>query len=208
MTRVGCVVCEKTLRPGWTRTHSACWPQAQTWNLFGYDGPLPPIVPEPLPADRVVAIKLAPICYLCGKEPAVELEHVQPRSTGGSDTWSNRGTACYACNRAKGTKIELTPDQRGRLDHQQARFRAAAERCRPVEVWDDWFFSRSDEEDPYSLEELADEIENDLTGDDEMAESDARALAEHVIAEWRQTPAGAQFLVWDDLPPPTPEEQD
>lgn len=47
-------------------------------------------------------------CQLCG-EPAeyfdMHLDHIQPRSLGGEDTWSNLQIAHGACNESKGNRI-------------------------------------------------------------------------------------------------------
>jgi len=46
-------------------------------------------------------------CQYCARRrPTVELDidHVQPRSRGGPDTWTNLVTACQPCNRRKGRR--------------------------------------------------------------------------------------------------------
>jgi hypothetical protein len=43
-------------------------------------------------------------CQYCGNQPpncVLELEHIEPRSKGGSDEYSNLTTACFDCNRGK-----------------------------------------------------------------------------------------------------------
>ena len=50
-------------------------------------------------------------CQYCLRRPHVRdlnIDHVQPRSRGGQDTWENLVTACRACNLKKGHK---TPDE-------------------------------------------------------------------------------------------------
>jgi len=52
-------------------------------------------------------------CQYCAKRrPVVELDidHVQPRSRGGQDSWTNLVTACQPCNRRKGRH---TPQEAG-----------------------------------------------------------------------------------------------
>jgi len=48
-----------------------------------------------------------PSCYLCGQpddlSDPLEVEHVKPRSAGGSDALSNLALAHRSCNRAKAT---------------------------------------------------------------------------------------------------------
>ena len=52
-------------------------------------------------------------CQFCGKPlPASELtlDHVVPRSRGGSSTWENLVACCYRCNNRKGDR---TPEEAG-----------------------------------------------------------------------------------------------
>lgn len=52
-------------------------------------------------------------CQFCGKPlPASELtlDHVMPRSRGGSSTWENLVACCYRCNNRKGDR---TPEEAG-----------------------------------------------------------------------------------------------
>jgi hypothetical protein len=52
-------------------------------------------------------------CQYCGKSPPVKdlnLDHVKPRSQGGTATWENLVTSCRRCNFRKGG---LTPDGAG-----------------------------------------------------------------------------------------------
>ena len=53
------------------------------------------------------------ICQYCGAQPGAEsitIDHVQPRSQGGTSTWTNCVAACEHCNAKKGDR---TPDQAG-----------------------------------------------------------------------------------------------
>jgi hypothetical protein len=50
-------------------------------------------------------------CQYCGKRPPLRelnIDHVQPRSRGGEDTWENLVTACRQCNLKKGWR---TPEE-------------------------------------------------------------------------------------------------
>lgn len=50
-------------------------------------------------------------CQYCGSAHAVlSIDHVMPRSRGGSDSWDNVTTACLACNVRKGNR---TPREAG-----------------------------------------------------------------------------------------------
>lgn len=50
-------------------------------------------------------------CQYCGSaHAALSIDHVMPRSRGGSDSWDNVTTACLACNVRKGNR---TPREAG-----------------------------------------------------------------------------------------------
>ncbi|GAB4343970.1 MAG: HNH endonuclease [Flammeovirgaceae bacterium] len=49
-------------------------------------------------------------CVYCGSNEDLTLDHVLPRSRGGTSTWSNLVTACRSCNSKKG---DYTPEERG-----------------------------------------------------------------------------------------------
>lgn len=42
-------------------------------------------------------------CAYCGR-PTTQLDHIEPRSTGGADGWSNRAGTCASCN---GRKMDM-----------------------------------------------------------------------------------------------------
>jgi HNH endonuclease len=47
-------------------------------------------------------------CQYCGRRPpdvVLELDHIHPRSKGGTDEIVNLLTSCYACNRGKSAKV-------------------------------------------------------------------------------------------------------
>jgi 5-methylcytosine-specific restriction endonuclease McrA len=43
-------------------------------------------------------------CQYCGDRDALTIDHVLPRSRGGSDTWENLVAACARCNSRKGNR--------------------------------------------------------------------------------------------------------
>ncbi|MFY0592714.1 HNH endonuclease [Roseivirga sp.] len=47
-------------------------------------------------------------CLYCGDKNDLTLDHVLPKSRGGSTTWTNLATACKKCNSLKGSK---TPEE-------------------------------------------------------------------------------------------------
>ena len=58
-------------------------------------------------------------CQYCGTRPGTELltiDHVRPRSHGGTSTWENCVLACVPCNARKANR---TPEQAGMLLHKK-----------------------------------------------------------------------------------------
>ncbi len=49
-------------------------------------------------------------CVYCGTTKNLTLDHVIPRSKGGTDSWENLVTACHSCNSKKGNR---TPEEAG-----------------------------------------------------------------------------------------------
>jgi 5-methylcytosine-specific restriction endonuclease McrA len=47
-------------------------------------------------------------CVYCGSKKDLTIDHVQPRSRGGKNTWTNLVTCCSKCNIKKGNK---TPEE-------------------------------------------------------------------------------------------------
>ena len=47
-------------------------------------------------------------CLYCGSQKELTIDHVQPRSRGGRNTWTNLVTCCSKCNHKKGNK---TPEE-------------------------------------------------------------------------------------------------
>ncbi|CAN5266906.1 MAG: HNH endonuclease [Acidimicrobiia bacterium] len=58
---------------------------------------------------RAVFLRDEHACQYCGR-PAENIDHVVPRSQGGSHTWDNVVAACRRCNTRKGGR---TPEQAG-----------------------------------------------------------------------------------------------
>jgi 5-methylcytosine-specific restriction endonuclease McrA len=53
------------------------------------------------------------VCQYCGAQPgagSITIDHIQPRSQGGSSTWTNCVAACESCN---ARKRDRTPEQAG-----------------------------------------------------------------------------------------------
>lgn len=49
-------------------------------------------------------------CMYCGSKESLTLDHVQPKSKGGTNSWTNLVTCCMKCNIIKGDR---TPDEAG-----------------------------------------------------------------------------------------------
>ena len=72
--------------------------------------PVPRHLPLPLTRRTVIARDLY-TCQYCGAQPnkhELTVDHVIPRSRGGTTTWENVVAACGACNHRKGDR---TPDE-------------------------------------------------------------------------------------------------
>jgi hypothetical protein len=66
---------------------------------------------RPIPSRRNIFVRDGNRCLYCGaKGPKVtlELEHVIPRSRGGTASWDNLVSACHECNQKKGNR---TPEE-------------------------------------------------------------------------------------------------
>lgn len=58
-------------------------------------------------AHRREIIALAPACIYCGRAMNYEkmtLDHIRPKSRGGSDSKYNLAICCHTCNQAKGAR--------------------------------------------------------------------------------------------------------
>ncbi|RFA19298.1 HNH endonuclease [Subtercola boreus] len=81
-------------------------------------------------------------CAYCGKS-ATTIDHIQPRSRGGKDTWENLVACCLKCNNIKSDK---TPAEMGwsigtqpRMPHHAGWFVRGVERAQPE--WEDYLHS-------------------------------------------------------------------
>jgi len=67
-----------------------------------------------VPSTRTaIMLRDAYTCQYCGESPGhdyLTVDHVTPRSRGGSHEWHNLVTACKCCNQKKGS---LTPEEAG-----------------------------------------------------------------------------------------------
>lgn len=46
-------------------------------------------------------------CQYCGSRERLTIDHVQPKSRGGKDTWENLVAACVPCNNRKGNRTPI-----------------------------------------------------------------------------------------------------
>src|SRR5262245_11178448 len=71
-------------------------------------------IPRTLPGSRRgVLLRDRETCQYCGAQPGrarLTIDHVVPRSQGGTTAWENVVAACVACNHRKGSR---TPEQAG-----------------------------------------------------------------------------------------------
>lgn len=49
-------------------------------------------------------------CQYCGSKQQLTIDHVMPRSKGGTHTWDNVVTACARCNTSKGDRLLPIPN--------------------------------------------------------------------------------------------------
>lgn len=57
---------------------------------------------EPIVSDYYAALRADP-CVYCGA-PSTEIDHIEPRSTGGANHWENYAGICSSCNSSKRNK--------------------------------------------------------------------------------------------------------
>jgi len=73
------------------------------------------------------------VCAYCGTtEPPIEVDHIRPRSRGGTDAWDNLALACAACNARKGDR---TPAEAGMRLLEHHRQPAHPHRDSPYRRW-------------------------------------------------------------------------
>ena len=56
------------------------------------------------PTRNLIYKRDAYTCAYCGAKEHLTLDHIQPASRGGQDTWENLVTACNSCNTRKGNR--------------------------------------------------------------------------------------------------------
>lgn len=79
--------------------------------------------PDPLPPDwparrRRVLTRDQGICHLCHQPGATEVDHITPRSQGGTHNYSNLAAICTPCHRTK-TAREANEARRRRYGRQR-----------------------------------------------------------------------------------------
>jgi len=90
---------------------------------------------------RALFARDAYTCQYCGilatKENTMEVEHVKPRSRGGTNAWENVVTACRRCN---GLKADRTPEEAGMVLRRKpfAPTRQAMIRTRGNKTWEQY----------------------------------------------------------------------
>ena len=55
-------------------------------------------------------------CVYCGGKKNLTVDHIQPKSRGGENTWQNLITCCGTCNRAKGDKTPVEANMKLRYN--------------------------------------------------------------------------------------------
>lgn len=143
--------------------------------IFFCDLPTPPEMEEPSPTDwrslrAIVLHRDMYRCYECGDE-ATEVDHLWPRSKGGSDKLSNLAAICRPCNAGKGDRIELRRVTTDRLaDASAALLNQALDAIRSAARWDRLREALMGEELPVTVERM------DELADGSLADND-RSLA-------------------------------
>ncbi len=66
--------------------------------------------PKILAFSRKNIILRDEFCQYCGSTDNLTIDHVIPKSRGGTNTWENVVAACFKCNNKKGSK---TPEEAG-----------------------------------------------------------------------------------------------
>lgn len=89
--------CGRGCKRGWHRSNDPTGRERERWLETRWAS-----IFDPGRNDRVAyrdAMRLDPCAY-CG-EPSAQLDHIIPRSQGGSDDWHNRAGTCASCNGRK-----------------------------------------------------------------------------------------------------------
>ena len=75
-------------------------------------------------------------CVYCGSSKNLTLDHVIPRSRGGTNEWTNLVTSCFKCNSKKGDK---TPEEaKMKLKHQPFAPTLVSENATVHTLWNDF----------------------------------------------------------------------
>jgi CRISPR/Cas system Type II protein with McrA/HNH and RuvC-like nuclease domain len=75
-------------------------------------------------------------CVYCGSSKNLTLDHVIPRSRGGTNEWTNLVTSCFKCNSKKGDK---TPEEaKMKLKHQPFAPTLVSENAKVHTLWNDF----------------------------------------------------------------------
>lgn len=97
-------------------------------------------------------------CQYCGKsapEVILELEHIKPKSKGGTNRITNLLTACFDCNRGKGAKL-LSDD--AEITKQRTQMEQLQERRTQLEMMMEWREELDNHEDVL-LDRLSDKVQ-------------------------------------------------
>lgn len=92
-------ICDRKIAEYYTRGDDD--PESKGWGLI-----------------RVKLINEHPYCAYCGARPGpdshveLDIDHIEPRSKGGTDELDNLQVLCHRCNRAKGNHMLKTPSSR------------------------------------------------------------------------------------------------
>lgn len=77
---------------------------------YGYDSVKAALIAEYGRRDQKTNKIIARCCYCDEEDIPLEIEHIKPKSRGGTDTWNNLTLACRECNERKNNK---TPEEAG-----------------------------------------------------------------------------------------------
>lgn len=85
------------------------WPMPRVLRLITYVIPKWRYTKGPAWSKAAVMVRDNRRCGYCNA-PATTIDHIQPASRGGTNTWANTIAACYPCNQRKGDR---TPAEAG-----------------------------------------------------------------------------------------------
>ena len=94
-------------------------------------------------------------CQYCGARSNLTVDHVIPRSKGGSSEWDNIVASCAPCNRRKGdllpAQANMTPRRAPRAPHPQVFIHVASPTI-PA-AWKDWLPETTSDHTPTTSEQ-------------------------------------------------------